>query len=503
VRFWAAALLVPLTAYGLLGWFSRYASDDYCTAGITATQGFLNAQAYWYVVWSGRYTFTAVVSALEVLGSWVVPVLPAVTLVVWLGVTMWAFLPVACLAGWREKRLASFVLAEVLVFGTLVAAPNIGQSFYMQAGMATYTLPLILIALYAGWVVRKVLAVDRSAPSIPMIVSSGLAMLVIGGLNETTASLYTACLGLAGLLGLLGLRGARRRILVSLMVAGVVGLLAATVLMAIAPGTKMRLAQEGDPGFSLARVPLAWGVSVSLAVAVARRFEALSRPEFVFAFVLPLALGWYGAPNRAFASASQTAQAVLRAGVVAVSIGAVGLGLMALSLFPSYVVQGFDPPARIQQITDFVLVLALAGAGVTAGHVLGRWSSTWRLLSTVRLGVGVALGVLALVPLRDALSIASQVPVEAAYAAAWDRDDQLLRAAAQGETSGPVIAAPLPPRWDWSFIDQGPNDFPNVCVARYYGLPAVVASGPAPPWTGATEPGGRAPGAPSGHGPGG
>jgi hypothetical protein len=265
----------------------------------------------------------------------------------------------------------------------------------------------------------------------------------------------------------------------------------------------MRLAQEGDPGFSLSRVPLAWGASTGLAWAIARRFEALSRPEFVFAFVLPLALGWYGAPNRAFVSAGQTARAVLGSGALVIVIGAVAVGLMALSLFPSYVVQGFDPPARIQQITDFVLVVGLACGGYASGYVLGRWTTAWRQVARVQLGVGVALAVLMVAPLRDALSVASQVPVEAAYAAAWDRDDQLLRTAARGETNGPVIAAPLPPRWDWSFIDQGPNDFPNVCVARYYGLSAVVASGPAPVWTGATEPGGRAPGAPSGHGPGG
>jgi len=486
-------MLVPLSAYALLSWFSRYASDDYCTASITVTQGFFDAQVYWYRAWSGRYTFTAMVSVLELFGSWVTQVMPAIGMVVWLAVSTWACLPLARLAGWRHARLASFVIAEVLVFSTLAAAPNIGQSFYMQAGLVTYTVPLILVTLYGGWIVRAVLTADRRWPSPLAIAASALAMLLIGSLNETTATVYTAGLGLAGVFGLFRLRGDRRRTLVGLMVAGAAGSVVATVLMAIAPGTHIRITQEGDPGFSLSRVPLAWGASVTLAISVARRFEALSRPTFLFTFVLPLALGWACTGSRALAPGRRGGLAVLGAGLLVALLAVLGLCLMALSLFPSYVIQGYDPPARIQQISDYALVLALVSAGYVVGDLLGRLTTEWRLAPAARLAVGAGLVLIVVVPLRESLYIFGQVPVEAAYAADWDRDDQFLRTA-QPTPDGVVQVAPLPPRWNWAFVDAGPGDFPNVCIARYYGLPAVVASGPAPAWTGATEPGGRSPG---------
>ena len=486
-------MVVPLTAYGLLSWFSRYASDDYCTASITVTQGFFDAQVYWYRAWSGRYTFTALVSLLELFGSRVTQVMPALGMLVWIGVTTWACLPVACLAGWRFPRLASLVIAEVVVFSTLAAAPNIGQSFYMQAGLVTYTVPLVLVTLYAGWVLRTVIAADVRGPSLGAVAVSGVAMLLIGGLNETTASVYTAGLGLAGVFGVLRLRGSRRRTLLWLMVAGVAGSLVATLLMAVAPGTHIRITQEGDPGFSLARVPQAWGASVSLSIAVARRFEALSRPTFLFTLILPLALGWAVTSGRSGAPGRPGVLGVLGSVLMVVLIAAIGLGLMALSLFPSYVIQGYDPPARIQQISDYALVLALAAAGYVVGDLLRRLTHDWRLLPMARLAVGVGLILLTAVPLRESLYVFGQVPVEAAYAADWDRDDQVLRTA-QPAADGVVKVAPLPPRWNWAFVDAGPGDFPNVCVARYYGLPAVVSSGPAPAWTGATEPGGRSPG---------
>jgi hypothetical protein len=493
LRFWAAGLLVPVVAYALLGWFSRYASDDYCTAGITLTRGFLDAQVYWYLNWSGRFTFTAVVSALELLGSQVVQVLPALAIALWLAVTTWALLPVARQRGWRSPRLACFVIAEVVVFGTLASAPNIGQSFYMQAGLATYTLPLILVTIYAGWVERKVLAADRRGLSVWMMAVSGVAMLLIGGLSETTASVYAASLGLVGLYALVRMRGDRRLMLVCLMAAGLAGTVLATVLMGAAPGTALRLAQEDDPGFSLSRVPLATGASINLAISIARRFEALSRPTFLFEFGVMAALGWLSTGSRAFAPGRRWIQAVLGNGLVVVLVYAIGLGLLALSLFPSYLIQGYDPPARIQHITDFVLIVALAGTGYIVGDTLGRLSNDVRLRSTARLGLGIALVLLALVPVRESLYIFGQVPVEAAFAADWDRNDRLFRDA-RPDASGVVLAAPLPPRWNWAFIDETPTDFPNACVARFYGLPAVAATGPAPMWTGATEPGGRSPG---------
>jgi hypothetical protein len=379
------------------------------------------------------------------------------------------------------------------VFGTLASAPNIGQSFYMQAGLATYTLPLILVTIYAGWAIRRVLVADQRGPTLGLIAASGLAMLLIGGLSETTASVYTASLGLAGLYGLVRLRGGRRRVLLCLVISGLAGTVLATVLMGIAPGTALRLAQEDDPGFSLARVPLAWGASVNLAISVARRFEALSRPTFVFEFAVPLALGWLNTGSRTLGTGRRAVLAALGSGVLLVMICGVGLGLMALSLFPSYVIQGYDPPARIQQITDYALVLALVSAGYVVGDFVGRLTNELRLRPVARLAVGIGLGLLALVPVRESLYIYGQVPVEAAYAADWDRNDRLFRSA-QPDAQGVVYAAPLPPRWNWAFIDEVPTDFPNACVARFYGLPAVAATGPAPVWTGATEPGGRSPG---------
>ena len=86
-----AACSAALLAYAELGRFSRYVADDFCTAGILRDYSFLGAQRYWYLNWSGRYSFTLAITALERLfGLPIVPLLPALVLALWLGVAFLA-----------------------------------------------------------------------------------------------------------------------------------------------------------------------------------------------------------------------------------------------------------------------------------------------------------------------------------------------------------------------------------------------------------------------------
>ena len=50
---------VPLLVLMYLGSFSRFLADDYCTNATLVGRGFLGSQAYWYLSWSGRYSFTS------------------------------------------------------------------------------------------------------------------------------------------------------------------------------------------------------------------------------------------------------------------------------------------------------------------------------------------------------------------------------------------------------------------------------------------------------------
>jgi len=482
-RFWALALAVPLGAHAYVGWFSRYASDDFCTASVAISQGFLSAQGYWYSAWSGRYAFTALATALELSGVWTPRVLPALAVVAWVAAGTWASLPLARHQRWPNPVLASFVVAELVAFASLTAAPNVGQSFYWQTGLLTYTLPLILATLFAGWVARQVLAADGRVSAWGMS-ASGAASFAIGGLSESSLMIQTVALCVGLVLGVTMLRGPRRNVLVGLLMPALLGSVLAGGVMLLAPGTRVRASQEQDPQIDLARALLALRASLSLAVWIVRRFEVLSRSTFLFILLTCGALGF--AVWRPLSAPRRTEWRRLVTPIVLVAL--LGFGLAALTLFPVYLVQGFDPPGRVQLLAEFVLVLALGFCGYLSGRLLRQAIGRWRVRGLSLVLVIIGLASLALVPLAEALHTLGQVPIEAAYAVTWDADDHALRAA-RAELPPVVAVTPLPPRWGWAFVDTRPDAFPNGCVARYYGLSQVVASGPAPAWAGAPEKG--------------
>jgi hypothetical protein len=488
-------LLLPLGVQALVSWFSRYGGDDFCTASITLTQGFFGAQAYWFTQWSGRFTFTALVTAVEELGDWTPRVIPALTLVAWVAVGYWTVLGLARRLRWPYPRLSSLVIAEIIPFATLTAVPNIGQSFYWQTGVLTYLVPLILATFYVGWAMREVWSSETRPLRPTAVVMSGILALIAGGLSETSLTIQTAAFALAGAVGLLTLRGAQRRTLLYLVAAGLVGSLLAVGIMLLAPGTKVRAAQEADPAISLARLPVDIRASVDLAISIARRFEALSRTTFILTLLLPGLIGYLVA--RA-SSASASDQAGNHVGPAAVArpvwVAALGFGLLALSLFPVYLIQGFDPPARVQTIGEFVLIVTLAWVGYLLGGLIGQTFGT-RLPPAVQAAAAVvAFGVVLIAPLSESRNTFRDLPYESTYAAAWDGVDRNLRAASLDPTD-PVAVDPLPPRWGWAFVDTKPDQFPNRCVARLYGLPDVVATGPAPAWSGVPEAREQPPGA--------
>src|SRR2546421_13129396 len=89
-RLLAASLVLALAAYGYIGFFSRYMADDYTTRRAVNSLGLLGAQTYWYMNWTGRFSFTFAVSLLGLIGPRVVQFLPALLLASWCAATVWA-----------------------------------------------------------------------------------------------------------------------------------------------------------------------------------------------------------------------------------------------------------------------------------------------------------------------------------------------------------------------------------------------------------------------------
>jgi hypothetical protein len=216
---------------------------------------------------------------------------------------------------------------------------------------------------------------------------------------------------------------------------------------------------------------LAATASLRLFGAFTRRFEAEFRPVFVATGLVPFAVGLWVTSARA--SSRNLRRHVLASVGAAVAIVLGGAVLVWSSFFPSYWVLGFDPPARIELVAQFFIVCAVAALGYVAGQLLSAVPLEGMANAGVRAVVTLA-GVLVLLgPLNVAVAAAGQLPNAARFAAMWDRNDALLRQAHEAGSSQTVVVPELPQWWGWDWVGPRTGDFPNACVARYYGVAAV------------------------------
>jgi hypothetical protein len=451
-------LAIPLLAHAYVGLYSRYVADDYCTAGQVATRGLLGLELTLYEVWSGRFAFTFLVGLVELIGSGATRVLPGLALVFWVGALTLALSRFGRLLRWRLVYLEALVLAEVILLATLASTPDPGQSLYWQTGMLTYLAPLVLLALYIGWVTERV-RVGAAGPRA-MALAAALAC-VAGGTSETYVAAQTVGLGLAAVLSLVG----GRRVLVSLVVAGLIGSVVALVIIALAPGNAVR-----GGGVPTPNLPNVLGAAIDDARQLFHDFWRFSTLSAAVAFLVPGLVAFVAEPP------ALSRRQLRRLLLWSLLVGLVGCVLVVVCLVPSFYALSAPAPGRARIIPQLLLV----GLAAMGGYLCG---ATLRVLlpsrPLARVAAAAALVGLAIVgPLLTTRAVLAQEADARAYAERWDGIDALVRTERAGGQQD-VVVPPLPAQGSikgMDFVSQDPSDWLNVCVARYYGLRSIAAA---------------------------
>jgi hypothetical protein len=456
-----ALLAVPLVAFGVIGVFSRYAADDYCTAGQLATAGFSGAQLNLYEGWSGRFSATFLITLLEAVGIAAVPALAVAALTIWVVAAAWAIRGFAVAVNRPVDVLSSAVLAVLLVYATLRTTADMPQDLYWQTGLVTYLSPLVLATMYAGWIARF-RSIQRR--SIRLGVCFVLAFLA-GGTSETFAVAQVVGFAFAGVVAWLAEKPPRR--LVPMLLTGLAGALLALATLAVAPGNEVRQA-------GASRTPL--GVALPQAMDFMWGWLRLTfaRPNAItlaLLVLLPAAI-LAVSPSPSVVKAKQ----LITGFVVAI----VGILLVILAcMLPAFYALGTNPPGRAQILPEY---LALLGVGL-AGAVLGILAKAY-VVPTLDRPAGRAVAVLALLallvagPLATARETLTQISDASTYAARWDDIDRQIRMdRQQGLTS--IVVPPLAATGsvrNLDFVGADPGDWFNQCVARYYSVPSIAAA---------------------------
>ena len=465
------AMMIPLGAHAYLGGFARYIADDFCTLGTLRKLGFFGSQVNWYENWSGRFTFTFIVNLTQLAGPKLTPILPALALALWL-------LVVTCLIlRWQRwlritaSIILAFALSGLVIFATLEGSPNVYQSLYWQTGMLTYTLPLILLTAYLGWLLLFTDGVpdkNRHSWEIP---ASGVATFVFGGFSETFVSVQTALLIALFILSTIMLRGKKRRQVNAFLGAGIVGSLLAMLVIVIAPGNLVRrglMPPSPDP-LELIKKSL-MDVYIFSVISFKRQPHIIA-----LSVILPALVGFLTYQGSSLIKPlplSDWARWLCPLVVIPV----ITAGLIMASIMPSEYAISSYPDGRVLIMPAYFLFLGMALWGLSLGSRLRSLNiNTWEwILSTASLAFVLAVTALLVFGFVSARTLTDQVPIARQYAQAWDKRDLTLKNVAEDQDE-PIAVPSLRHMGFLAEIGYDPNEWINRCMAQAYGVDAVVA----------------------------
>jgi len=467
-----ATLSAALLVYAYLGTFSRYYADDYCLSSMFFSNGLPKTVAILYQTWSNRYAGMILLSLSEVFGRLAIRFWLIFTLVLWVPTLAWALLQTSRLLRLNFSKWMVLVLAEVLIFFTVMESPNLFQTLLWRIGLITYTLPLVFLALLVGLILNGVLkARDGNQTwlnlSLGLIGCAGVAFFA-GGLSETYVTMQTGLLGLALFCALLGARGKIRRAWLSWVGASFIGSLVAMSIVILAPGNVVRQANMPPPPGVLELIyPSA--VNAFLFMYVSLHDYSF---QTVLLFLLAILLAYVLVTSNTVPIKPRPAGLVWALLLTPL----IGYLLIITICAPSVYAESSSPEARVLIEARFIMVLLLCMEGLIIGISLGQLHTLSHEAPPVLLRALVVLVTIAILlyPLHDARKLYAQVSDYRARTTAWDaRDAQILADKAQGLDN--IQVEEFDSISGISELSPEANFWVNGCAAKFYGVQTIEA----------------------------
>lgn len=180
-------LLIALISPFIINCFFAYPqTDDFVYSAIARDMGFLKSQYYWYTIWTGRFTSTALLSINPlVYGSFAGYnlVLAILILVQLAAIYLLTDALTKNVLSWQEK----LIFALTLLFAFLNQMDDVRSGLYWMAGVITYQVAETLIFLYLA--LFLLINQDRKYGSLlnkSVVITLAISL---GGTNEVVLAL--------------------------------------------------------------------------------------------------------------------------------------------------------------------------------------------------------------------------------------------------------------------------------------------------------------------------
>ncbi len=449
-----AALLALI---GYTGSFTRYIADDYCSAYWADRFGLFRSVWHWYITWSGRFSAYAADWFVAQMGARNIGIIPPVALVTWPAITAAAvYLFLRRIRHEPDDWAIALVLGVAFPCAVLTIMPSIQTSFYWWNGMRSYTLPLLMLTLFA---VLYQLLIDQLNDKW-RIIGACLFSLLFFFANAGLSDVYAVTqLGLLVLLAFVSIASGRsRRAAFAVFASGAAGTVLALLLIVLSPGNPAREASfPAHPG--LARLlGIAWQGYAALLQSI------VGEPAKLLALVGVVCAGaWAGSRTRGAMPKWWLGPGIIAAGLI-LSYAAYLPGSWGLSE---------PPPARNISVPVFFLTASLTAAASAAGAQLLSKDWSPRLAATTALVAILALNASAVIGLQHAYA-ARQAYI--AYAWNWDAEDEEILAAKARDAS--LVIVPSWPNWaSLDVLSTHSKNWLNQCTSGYYGIEVIGRSG--------------------------
>lgn len=462
--------LVVFSVWAYAGAFSRYIADDYCTASILKTKGFLGSISSWYYTWAGQYTNWTIKGFIHLIGPATASVLPTIILFGWLGVLAWTFYPIFKTLRLAKPYFIAILFASLVIFAVFAGIPNIIQSLYWIAASVPYTFPLIVFTFYVGWFIRFLQRhQDIPMPRYPILLT-GLLAFVMGGLSEVYTLFQLTMFGVAAIaFYVFAPLNLKRKALPSLIIGFVCSIIPLLILIA-APGTAVRQAEYVNQ-----RLPIVEVISRTLLVSfsyIAVSIGIYSPIPVVVTLVFSGIVGHRYQPKHLAISMKRVLQFMVLSLVLLFIV-------VVLCVGPHIYATAYAPSGRVYIVPHFWMMLTCLSWGLLMGMSIPYNANVKPHLKWIpKIIIG---GLLIGGPLLFAGRMLINIPNFQAFASEYDNQEQQIYAAlTRGERNIEIVMletdlsrmAALDP------LGMNKDKFVNRCAALYYGANTIVGRTP-------------------------
>lgn len=457
--------LIALALYAYLGVFSRYGSDDYCLSAFFLQDDLFNAMIRRYMGASSRYTNILFIGLVDNLFGWYnVAILPALmlSLFIW---GMYLFIKeIAEMTRLGWSRVMILFLAVLLVYFSIMQAPDLYETLYWRAGMTSHLAPVVLIPFFGTFVLRQIRRTRVHAPTLWVQAACFVIPFVIGGFSEPPTAVMITVLVLAiGAVWWWRSERDHRRSILMILLWSLLGALTALILMALAPANSIRMQTAPPPPLELLLRVIKYPAEF-----IVDTWRVLPTPTVISVFV-PALLFYvkYSHPSQDLSRESRS-----RLSMLMIALLFLAYLLIAASFAPSAYGQSFPAP-RARFSGRVLMTTALMAEGALVGTLIAQAGKSLLPSVTLRRLIMVALAILVLYPLRTAQRTVAEIPAYQQRAAAWDLRETEIYAMKEDGVQDLVVRFLREER----IQDLGDRTSfrLNRCAAALYGVNSILA----------------------------